>query len=130
VDQSNDRKSREFVQALANSQYFGVTEHLQSQAEAITAIDSGKVRAALIIPPRFATNTDEGGADVLILLDGSDSASVQSGYTGASLVAQSYALQLIAQKVVHSGNPVASAALTSLPITTSTRVLYNPNLTD
>src|SRR5262249_7219094 len=48
VDQSNDRKSREFVQALGNSQYFDVTEHLGSQAEAIKAIDSGQVRAALI----------------------------------------------------------------------------------
>ncbi len=85
----------------------------------------------MIIPPHFATNTDQGTANVLILLDGSDSASVQSGYSGAALVAQNYALQLVAQKVVRSGAPSAAAAsLGTLPITTSTRVLYNPNLTD
>jgi ABC-2 type transport system permease protein len=131
VDQSKDRKSREFIEALVNSQYFDATLRLQSEAEVIQAIDRGEVKVGLVIPPRFATNLDEGTADVLILLDGSDSASVQSGYSAAALVAQNYALQLTSEKVMRQGidAPTLARALT-LPITTATRVLYNPDIID
>src|SRR5258708_26101699 len=60
VDQSNDRQSREFVQALVNSQYFDTTMQLQNQAEIMQAIDRGQVKAGLVIPPGFATDTDLG----------------------------------------------------------------------
>lgn len=125
VDQSHDRQSREFVQALVNSQYFDVALQLQSQTEAIQAIDRGSVKAGVIIPPRFATNVDKGTANLLILLDGSDNASVQSGYSAAALVAQNYALEITARKVMARG-----ANGSSLPIVASTQVLYNPDLID
>ncbi len=131
VDQSQDRKSREFIQALVNSQYFETTLRLQSQAEVMQAIDRGEVKAGVIISPRFATRTDQGTADVLVLLDGSDTASVQSGYSAAALVAQNYALQLSAGKVARSGMSLgASTTTVSLPITASTQVLYNPEMID
>jgi ABC-2 type transport system permease protein len=131
VDQSHDSKSREFVQALVNSQYFDWTLQLQSQAEVIRAIDRGEVKAGLIIPPGFATSTDEGTANVLILLDGSDNSAVQSGYSAASMVAQNDALQLTAKKVARSGaNSGVPATTGTLPIAASTRVLYNPELID
>ncbi|HVO43080.1 MAG TPA: ABC transporter permease [Aggregatilineales bacterium] len=131
VDQSHDRKSREFVQALVNSQYFDLTLELQSQAEVMQAIDRGEVKAGVIISPHFATHTDQGTADVLILLDGTDTASVQSGYGAAALVAQNYALKLTVTKMARSGaNAGASTTTVSLPITASTQVLYNPALID
>lgn len=131
VDQSRDRKSREFVQALVNSQYFDITQLLENENEVVNAIDKGQVRAGLVIPPNFASNTDRGSASVLLLLDGSDSSSVTSGYSSASLVAQTYGLQLTTEQLNRKGirgNATFSAA--SLPITTSTRVLYNPDLID
>ena len=45
VDQSRDRKSREFVDALVNSQYFNATLLLQNETEVIDAIDNGAVAA-------------------------------------------------------------------------------------
>lgn len=132
VDQSRDRKSREFVQALVNSQYFDETLQLQSEADVVKAIDDGKVRAGLVIPPDFATATDRGSASVLMVLDGSDSSSVSSGFSAAALVAQSYALQLTSEQVVRKGiapNTIPTTANT-LPVTTSTRILYNPDMTD
>src|SRR5258708_36398810 len=131
VDQSRDRKSREFIQALVNSQYFDETMQLQSQAEVMQAIDRGEVKAGIVIPPRFATLTDKTGADVLVLLDGSDSASVQSGYSAAALVAQDYAMQLTAEKISRSGATTAlSTGQSTLPITALTQILYNPELID
>jgi ABC-2 type transport system permease protein len=131
ADQSGDEQSRQFVQALVNSQYFDLTMEVDSQAAAIQAIDQGKVKAGLVIPPNFGADLDAGTANVLIVLDGSDSSAVQSGYTAAGLVAQDYALQLVARQV--SGGGLASGlsdVTSSLPIVTSTRVLYNPDLID
>lgn len=131
VDQSNDRRSREFVQALVNSQFFDVTMELPGQADVIQAIDRGEVKAGVIIPPRFAAEIDNGTSDVLLLLDGSESYAVRSGYSAASLVAQSYALKLVAEKVSKSGaSSGISATTVALPITASTRILYNPDLND
>ncbi len=131
ADQSRDRKSREFIQALVNSQYFDVTLQLQSDAEVIDAIDKGEVRAGLVIPPGFATTTDRGTANVLMLLDGSDSASASAGAGTASLVAQSYAVQLASERIVRSGGAIKPSTNThALPITAATRVLYNPDMID
>ena len=126
VDQSQDPKSRAFVQALVNSQYFDTTMELQSQSEVMQAIDRGEVKAGVIIPPDFATDIDKSTANILVLLDGSDSASVQSGYNAAALVSQEYALQFTAEKVNSNGPPSSSA----LPITATTQVLYNPEMID
>jgi len=131
VDQSGDSQSRQFVQALVNSQYFDLTMELDSQAAAVQAIDQGKVKAGLVIPPNFGADMGAGTANVLILLDGSDSSAVQSGYTAAGLVAQDYALQLVARQVAGSGAASGLSDVTgTLPIVTSTRVLYNPDLID
>ncbi len=129
VDQSRDRKSREFIDALVNSTYFNMTLQLQSQAEVIKAIDRGDVKAGIVIPPDFATNTDRSTANVLILLDGSDSASVSSGFSAAALIGQSYALQLTSEEIIRKGfSTSVSTSATTLPISSSTRVLYNPDM--
>lgn len=131
VDQSHDRKSREFVQALVVSQYFDVKLVAQSEAEVIAAIDRGQVRAGLLIPPNFAKETDRGTTTVLLLLDGSDSASVSSGYSAASLIGQNYGLQLTAEQLQRKGVRTAlTTGASVLPITTATRVLYNPDMID
>ncbi len=131
VNQSQDQRSREFIQALVNSQYFDQTLQVSSEEDAVKAIDAGTVKIAVIIPPHFAANTEAGDANVLILLDGSDSFSVQSGYSAASAVAQNYSLNLTTEKVARmAAKSAALAAMSATPIVTSTRVLYNPDLRD
>ncbi len=68
---------------------------------------------------------------MLILLDGSDSFSVQSGYSAASIVSQNYSIQLTAEKIERAGaaaGPLQQAI--AMPITSSIQVLYNPDLRD
>ncbi|HMD89358.1 MAG TPA: ABC transporter permease [Anaerolineaceae bacterium] len=127
VDQSNDTKSRQFIAAMVNSQYFDLTLRLDSQEELTHAIDLGQAKVGLMIPPRFATSVDKGDANILLYLDGTDSASVQSGYGAAALIAQNEATQLQAWKISHL--PPNSTSDT-LPVTALSRVLYNPNLID
>ncbi len=126
VDQSRDTKSRDFVQALVNSQYFDVAMYLQSQDEVVQAIGRGEVKAGVIIPSDFTTSANNGSADFLMILDGSDQFAVGSAYSAANLVAQNYGLQLTAENFARSGVGASGA----LPITASARVLYNPDLND
>src|SRR5512140_1164531 len=81
ADQSQDQQSRNFSQALVNSQYFDFTVAVRDEAQVRQAIDAGQVKAGVIIPPDFAARLENGDASVLILLDGSDSFSVQSGFS-------------------------------------------------
>ena len=129
-DESQDLQSRAFVQALVNSQYFDVAANVGSQDEARAALDRGQVKAAVILPPNFAAQVAGGSADVLFLLDGSDQFAVRSGYSAAGLVSQSFAARLVAERVSPGGMNSLDVPTGSLPITTSTNVLYNPDLTD
>jgi len=124
-DQSLDKESRAFVDALVISGYFDATLYVEDQAAVIRAIDEGNALAGVVIPPHFAAAVERGDAQALIILDGSDSFSVQAGYSAALSIAQAHALELLASKVQRLGG-----RLESTPIESSTRVLYNPNLDD
>ncbi len=126
ADQSQDEQSRDLVQALVNSTYFDFKLALHDEAQVREAIDAGEVKAGIVIPPDFSTRLEQGDANVLILLDGSDSYSVQSGFSGANLVSQNFGLQFAMQKTGRTG--IAQAF--SMPITNSFRVLYNPDFRD
>jgi ABC-2 type transport system permease protein len=131
ADQSRTTQSRDFIRALVNSQYFDFTTSAQDESQVRQAIDEGQVKAGIIIPLDFATQLENGNANVLILLDGSDSFSVQSGFNGANLVSQNYGLKFSLEKTERIGGRalfVAQAA--SKPITNSFRVLYNPDFRD
>jgi len=131
VDQSMDARSQNFIQSLVSSGNFDIKLVLQNEEQVIQAIDAGTVKAGVVIPPDFAEKVLQGKGSVLILLDGSDSFSVQSGYNAASSITQKYSLELTAEKVQGSGSPQAFIASSGqLPITTITRVLYNPDIND
>lgn len=125
ADMSMDEQSRAFVSALVESNYFDVSAYVPGQAEVVREIDMGHAKAGLVIPPGFATQVARGNAQVLVLLDGSDSFSVNSGFSAAVSVAQARALELAAERARRMG-----VELRMMPITTSTRVLYNPELND
>jgi ABC-2 type transport system permease protein len=131
ADQSQNTQSRDFIQALVNSQYFDFTLAVQNEAQVREAIDAGQVKAGVIIPPDFDRHLEQGDASVLILLDGSDSFSVQSGFNAANLVSQNYGLNLAMQKAERTGGTaLMSVQASSKPITNSFRVLYNPDFHD
>ncbi len=127
ADMSLDAQSRGLIEALAVSGYFDIEIYLENEAQVVQAIDEGRVRAGVVIPPGFGDRVERGGAQALILLDGSDSFTVQSGYTAAIAVAQARSMDLLVQKADRMG---ARTAVESLPITTSARILYNPNMDD
>lgn len=131
ADQSQSVQSRDLIQALVNSQYFDFRMAVQNESQVRDAIDAGQVKAGIIIPPDLARHLEQGDASVLILLDGSDSFSVQSGFNAANLVSQNYGLSTAIQKTERlGGSALLMVQATSKPITNSFRVLYNPDFRD
>lgn len=125
ADLSLDQASQAFLDDLVASGYFDLVSYEADEATVIRAIDEGRARAGIVIGPRLAAQVERGSAQVLVILDGSDSFSVQSGYSAAIAVAQAHALELTAAQVTRAGGD-----LQTTPIHSSTRVLYNPNLDD
>ena len=125
ADMSLDAHSRGFVDALRASGYFAVKQYVATEADVLAALDAGTARAGVVIPPNFAADIERGRAQALVILDGSDSFSVQSGYSAAVAVGQAYALDIVVQKIDRLGQ-----RLNTQPITAATRVLYNPNRDD
>ncbi|MDY0020815.1 MAG: ABC transporter permease [Anaerolineae bacterium] len=127
ADLSLDAQSQAFVDALTVSGFFDVTLWVQDEAQVIRAIDEGVVRAGIVIPPDFASQTERGGAQVLILLDGSDSFTVQSGYSAAAAIAQARATQMLLEQFGRAG---ARGGGITLPVVTASHILYNPDMDD
>jgi ABC-2 type transport system permease protein len=125
ADLSHDNRSQALVEALVVSGFFDVQLDLPDERSVVQAIDQGKVRAGIVIPPDFASQVERSQGQVLLLLDGSDSFTVNSGYGAAAAIVQAHALELAAEKARQMG-----AADFDLPIRTSTRVLYNPTMDD
>jgi ABC-2 type transport system permease protein len=131
VDQSQDEQSRAFIQALVNSQFFDETMYLQSQEEIFQAIDRGEVKAGVVIPPHFTEDIQDGSANFLFVLDGSDQFIVSSGYSAAGLVAENFGLKLLKENFAFTGaSSPGSSAPGLAPIMASTQILYNPDLKD
>jgi ABC-2 type transport system permease protein len=125
ADQSLDAQSRSFLNDLHNSQYFNIVGWVSSPQEVITSIDEDRASAGIIIPPNFAAHVQQGNAEVLILVDGSNMFTSQSAYNAASLIAQNHAIKLQLSAASSQGQPVSS-----LPISTYVRILYNPDMKD
>jgi ABC-2 type transport system permease protein len=123
ADQSHDERSRDFIQTLVNSGYFDQTMVLENEQELIQVLNAGQVKAGILIPPDFSEQVARNNGRALILLDGSDSFTVQSGFNAASALAQKYSYDLQARSVL-------GGVQEQLPILTSSRVLYNPDMND
>jgi len=125
VDGSRDSQSWALLEALETSGFFDIDYYVESEAEAIKAIDEGQARAAIIIPPDFAVSLQRGGAQALVVVDGSDALTVQSAFNAAITVGEAHAVQLLTEKLERSG---LQGAASLAPLEVRTRVLYNPDI--
>ncbi len=124
ADLSKDARSRAFVNALTISGFFDVVQDVGSEAAVIRAIDDGVAQAGVVIPPQFAAHVERGTAQALIIIDGNDPFLLQSGYAAANAIAQAHGMALLLESATRQG----MAGVGTLPIATSTRILYNPTM--
>lgn len=124
-DQSNTAESRQLIRSYENSYYFKVYDVSSNPEVTEEMIDRGEVKAALIIPPDFATGLRRGEKELIqILIDGSDPTIARTAGGYATMIANNYSLKINAVKLVH-----ASAAMLNSPgVEARTMVMYNPTL--
>ncbi len=88
-DQSLQQDSRDFLSALTASEYFDITLIAKSHEEIAAAVESGKTKVGVVIPPDFAENLKHGrSATVQVIVDASDSMAASSAISAAQLVGQ------------------------------------------
>lgn len=125
VDNSRDQRSWEFLEAMGTSGFFDIEYYVESEADAIKAIDEGLARVAIVIPPDFAAAIERGNAQALVVVDGSDAMTVQSAFSAATTVGEAHAVDLLTEKLERSG---LQGAASLAPLDVRTRVLYNPDV--
>ena len=115
-DQSLSAASRDYIRAFTISEYFDIIAIVPDQAEVVRAIDGGQANIGIVIPPDFAAQVEKKDANVLLLVDGSNSFVTQAASSNANAISQQYAISLTRQR------------LTSLD--GHFQILYNPDLKD
>lgn len=123
-DQSQSNQSRALLDAFRAANYFSIDYSVYSADEYKGLIESGKIRAALIIPPDYEVRLQEGKAQVSLVLDGSDATVGGTALSTAKLIGQSYAVKVLAEQAALSGKPSAF----NPPLDVRTQVWYNPDL--
>ena len=115
-DQSLSAASSDYIRAFTISGYFDIVAVVPDQAEVVRAIDGGQANIGIVIPPDFAMHVEKKDANVLLLVDGSNSFVTQAASSNANAISQQYAISLTRQR------------LTSL--NSHFQILYNPDLKD
>jgi ABC-2 type transport system permease protein len=116
-DQDQTYLSRRLVTAFEQSSYFDVQEKVLDAAVLHRALDRGKAKAGLLIPPDFTKDLLSGrGVHVQLLIDGTDS--------NPANVALSSSQAIVASFVQSEGLMAAQVS----PIDFRPRLWYNPDL--
>lgn len=124
-DQDRSRASRELLDAYRAADYFHLDFEVGSETELRRLIDSGQARTGLIIPPDYSTRVASGkGAQVALVVDGSDPTIAGTALSAATMIGQTKAQNLVVQRAAARGQ----AAVTQMPVEVRTQVWYNPDL--
>ncbi|HEX6750428.1 MAG TPA: ABC transporter permease [Longimicrobium sp.] len=101
LDESNTAASRRLVDVMRNTGNFDVVGRVGSRAEVRRAIDRGRARAAVVIPPDFERGLKRGrGATAQVIVDAADPMASQSAMSGAMLAGQASAAELFGRRAV------------------------------
>lgn len=122
-DQSISRDSRELLNSLTSTEYFDIKYVAKNINEVDQAVDSGKAKVGLIIPPDFAENIKHGRtASAQMIVDASDSMVASSAISAAQLITQTKSQELMLKTLRGF-----SGKETQLPYDIRIRPWYNPD---
>jgi ABC-2 type transport system permease protein len=122
-DASRTQESRDLVQRFQATGNFRIRGQVLSYPLAIERVNSGRARAAIVIPEEYAQYLKRGRAtQVQVLVDATDPTASQSAIAAAQLVGERSNIQLIQRQLpgVHSAD--------QLLLEVRVRPLYNPAL--
>jgi ABC-2 type transport system permease protein len=125
VDRDRSEASRDLIQRFTSGGTFNHTHDAASAAELQELLDAGRVRAGLVIPPRFGGDLAAArGTRVQLLLDGADSntARIAQGY--ATVIGRTRGSEVLVEEVARA----AGAGTTGATIEARAHVWFNPEL--
>lgn len=124
-DQNMTVNSRDYIEKFIISDYFNVNYYVNSEAEMIDLIDSGKAKAGIIIQPDFSEKLKIGKPpQTQLIVDGTDPTTARTAMNSGIIISEHYSLM---HKEIYLKTLGISAA--SLPgANINVRVLYNPGL--
>lgn len=114
ADQSLSAASQSYLTAFTDSGSFDIVASVPDQAGVVQAIDSGQASIGIVIPADFARQVVQKDAQVLLLVDGTNSYVTQTAYSAAQAISQTYAIHLAHQQLS--------------PLDARIQVLFNPGL--
>ena len=121
-DASRSQQSRALVQQFEATDNFRIRGSAASYADAIEAVDSGRARAAIVIPEGYARALKRGRpAQVQVLVDATDPTASQSAIGAALLVGQRANARTLLSRI-------GRGTQETLPVDIRVRPLYNPAL--
>lgn len=115
-DQDKSAASRTYLEGFPASSYFSVVAAVESYGGARALLDQGKAHLALVIPPHFARDLEQGRTTkVQLLADGSDAntATIAMGY---------------AEAITNRFSTAQLGSRIELAVDNRLRVWYNPEL--
>jgi ABC-2 type transport system permease protein len=124
LDEARDADSRALVDAFQNSGYFDVVAYARDRSEVSTAIDDGRAKAGLLLPPDFGDKVVGGQTGLAqLLVDGSDPNIAQTALFAAGVISQAHSATVTADLIQRVGHSVPPGGIELRPI-----VLYNPSM--
>ncbi|MGE5472991.1 MAG: ABC transporter permease [Ignavibacteriales bacterium] len=125
-DQNKTQESREYVDKFRVSTYFIPEYQVSSENELVELIESGRVKAGIIIPPDYTMDLKKNKTPrTQLIIDGSDPTTARTAMNSGIIISQMYSLE---QKQKFLAKRGASGIQSSPGIDLATKVWYNPNL--
>ncbi len=121
-DSDRTPESRQLIEAYRASDLFTISQFAQSENELANLLDTGAVRAALVIPSGYGDDLARGtAAQVAFLIDGSDPSVATTIYAASQSVGQAQSIEVIQKRL--------GVDITQMGgIEVRPRVWYNPEL--
>jgi len=125
LDQSKGPASRALVEAFRATDYFTLAYDVDSEQELARLINSGRVKAGLVIPPDYGDKTARGQkVAVAFIIDGSDPAAAGGALSAATLLGQTQSTRLQVQRLSRQSLTVSLSPAVEM----RTQVWYNPDM--
>jgi len=124
-DQDRSPESRRLLDAFRAADYFRLAYDVDSEKALRDLIDSGQVRVGMIIPPDYSQQLlSSKSAQVAFVLDGSDPTVASTALSGAQLIGQEHATQILVERMTKR----SQAGAIQMPVEVRPQVWYNPDL--
>lgn len=122
-DQSLQQEGRDLLSAFSASEYFDICYTARSFREVTEAIEQGKTKVGIVIPPDFTENIKHNrSAGVQVIVDASDSMSASTAISTAQLIGQMKSQEILVKRLQGTGSQVPAA-----PYDVRIRPWYNPD---